>query len=74
MINETTSSKLIYLVDFYYNYNDDVVSFYIVINDNDDMKNIRHEIINKIEYDKKMEINGVVFIYVRLFFNYVNWI
>ena len=50
MINETPSSKLIYLVDFYYNYNGDVVSFYIVINDNDDMKNIRREIINKIEY------------------------
>ena len=49
MINETTSSKLICLVDFYYNY-DDAVSFYVVINDNDDMKNIRREIINKIEY------------------------
>ena len=50
MINEIASSKLIYLVDFYYNY-DDVVSFYVVINDNDDddMKNIRREIINKIE-------------------------
>ena len=46
MINETPSSKLIYLVDFYYNYNDDVVLFYIAINGNDDMKNIRHEIIN----------------------------
>jgi hypothetical protein len=60
MINETTSSKLIYLVDFYYNYNGDVVSFYIVINDNDDMKNIRREIINKIEY----KINSNIYDYL----------
>ena len=59
MINETPSSKLIYLVDFYYNYNGDVVSFYIVINDNDDMKNIRREIINKIEY----KINSNIYIH-----------
>ena len=66
MINETTSSKLIYLVDFYYNYNNDVVSFYVVINDNDDMKNIRHEIINKIEYRIIVRVSIVDSYFVRL--------
>ena len=65
MINETPSSKLIYLVDFYYNYNCDVVSFYIVINDNDDMKNIRREIINKIEY----KINSNIYDYLTFIYD-----
>lgn len=65
MINETTSSKHIYLVDFYYNYNGDVVSFYIVINDNDDMKNIRREIINKIEY----KINSNIYDYLTFIYD-----
>ena len=65
MINETPSSKLIYLVDFYYNYNGDVVSFYIVINDNDDMKNIRREIINKIEY----KINSNIYDYLTFIYD-----
>ena len=64
MINETPSSKLIYLVDFYYNY-DDVVSFYVVINDNDDMKNIRREIINKIEY----KINSNIYDYLTFIYD-----
>ncbi len=64
MINEIASSKLIYLVDFYYNY-DDVVSFYVVINDNDGMKNIRREIINKIEY----KINSNIYDYLTFIYD-----